>query len=174
MLQERGFDIVGVAGSSMGALVGAMHAAGVLPEYTDWVLGLNRLQVMRLVRVSHGAGGAFSADRVLDRMDEMLAGSQIQDLPVPFTAVATDLYARKPVWFQHGPLDVAIRASTAIPGLFTPVMLDGRVLVDGGVIDPVPIGPLASVAADLTIAVSLERPARRTWRAAWPRGGSGI
>ena len=74
---------------------------------------------------------------------------------IPFTAVATDLLARKPVWFQQGSLELAIRASIAIPGFFTPVVLDGRVLVDGGVIDPVPMTPLASVRSDITIAVTL-------------------
>jgi NTE family protein len=154
VLQERGFDIVGVAGSSMGALVAGMHAAGALPEYTDWALGLTRFQVMRLLGLPK-PGGAFTADRVLDRMGEMLAGALIEDLPIPFTAVATDLLARKPVWFQKGPVDMAIRASIAIPGFFAPVVLDGRVLVDGGIIDPVPMTPLASVPADLTMAVSL-------------------
>ena len=96
VLQERGFDIVGVAGSSMGALVGGMHAAGALSAYTDWALGLNRVQVMRLLGVPHLTGGAFKADRVLDRMSEMLAGARIEELGIPYTAVATDLELASP------------------------------------------------------------------------------
>jgi NTE family protein len=155
VLHERGYEIVGVAGSSMGALVAGMHASGALPEYAEWALGLTRLQVIRMLGISLAPGGAFSADRVLDRMSQMLAGARIEDLGIPFTAVATDLLARKPVWFESGPVDAAIRASIAIPGFFAPVVVNGRVLVDGGIIDPVPMTPLASVQSDLTIAVSL-------------------
>jgi NTE family protein len=139
----------------MGALVGGMHAAGTLPAFTGWALTLTRPQVMRLLRPSRATSGPFTADKVLDRMSEMVGSAQIQDLAMPFTAVATDLLARKPVWFQQGSLELAIRASIAIPGFFTPVVLDGRVLVDGGVIDPVPMTPLASVRSDITIAVTL-------------------
>jgi NTE family protein len=155
VLLERGYKVVAVSGSSMGALVGGMHAAGTLPAFTGWALTLSRPQVMRLLRPSRATSGPFTADKVLDRMSEMVGSVQIQDLAIPFTAVATDLLARKPVWFQQGSLELAIRASIAIPGFFTPVVLDGRVLVDGGVIDPVPMTPLASVRSDITIAVTL-------------------
>jgi NTE family protein len=155
VLLERGYKVAAVSGSSMGALVGGMHAAGTLPAFTAWALTLNRHQVMRLLRPSRASSGPFTADKVLDRMSEMVGSAQIQDLAIPFTAVATDLFARKPVWFQQGSLELAIRASIAIPGFFTPVVLDGRVLVDGGIIDPVPMTPLASVRSDLTIAVTL-------------------
>ena len=155
VLLERGYKIEAVSGSSMGALVGGMHAAGTLPAFTGWALTLRRPQVMRLLRPSRAASGPFTADKVLDRMSEMVGSAQIQDLAIPFTAVATDLLARKPVWFQQGSLELAIRASIAIPGFFTPVVLDGRVLVDGGVIDPVPMAPLASARSDITIAVTL-------------------
>jgi NTE family protein len=155
VLLERGYKVVAVSGSSMGALVGGLHAAGTLPAFTGWALTLSRHQVMRLLRPSRVTSGPFTADKVLDRMSEMVGSAQIQDLAIPFTAVATDLFARKPVWFQQGSLELAIRASIAIPGFFTPVVLHGRVLVDGGVIDPVPMTPLASVRSDITIAVTL-------------------
>ena len=155
VLLERGYEIVAVSGSSMGALVGGMHAAGTLPAFTAWALTLSRPQVMRLLRPSRAPSGPFTADKVLDRMSEMVGSAQIQDLEIPFTAVATDLLARRPVWFQQGSLELAIRASIAIPGFFAPVVLDGRVLVDGGVIDPVPMTPLASVRSNITLAVTL-------------------
>ena len=155
VLKERDLEVVGIAGASMGALVGGLHAAGRLADYTDWVLTLTQLQVVRLLDVSRSGSGAFRAEKVFTRMRDLIDGVAIEDLPIPFTAVATDLFARRPVWFQRGPLDVAIRASIAMPGVFTPVVEGGRVLVDGGVMDPVPVAPIASIPADLHIAVSL-------------------
>lgn len=155
VIEERGLQIVGVAGSSMGALVGGLHAAGRLPEYADWAVTLTQMQVLRMLDISRTSGGAFHIDKVFARMHELLDGVLIEDFPISYTAVATDLLARKPVWFQRGPVEAAIRASIAIPGIFAPVMLDGRVLVDGGVMDPVPVAPTASTPSDLTIAISL-------------------
>jgi NTE family protein len=155
VLQERRFELVSIAGSSMGALVGGVHAAGKLDAYTDWALGLTQLDVLRLMDVSLSSPGAIRAERILARVRQLIGDVAIEDLPLPFTAVATDLLAQREVWFQHGPLDIAIRASIALPGLFAPVVLNGRVLVDGGLMDPVPIAPSAAVSADATIAVSL-------------------
>lgn len=155
VLEERGFEIVSIAGSSMGAVIGGLHAAGKLAPYTDWVRGLRQRDVVRLLDLSLSAPGAIRAEKVVARVRDLLAGARIEDLPVPFTAVATDLFARKEVWFQRGPVDVAIRASIAIPGVITPVVLNGRLLADGGVTNPVPIAPTSSARADLTVAVSL-------------------
>lgn len=155
VLSERGAQVVSIAGSSMGALVGGVYAAGRLDEYTEWVLGLRQLDVVRLVDLSLTAPGAIRADKVLARVHELVEGAVIEDLPLAYTAVATDLIARKEVWFQRGPLATAIRASIAIPGVITPVVHNGRLLVDGGVMDPVPVAPTAAVAADATIAVTL-------------------
>jgi NTE family protein len=161
VLQERGFEIAVVAGSSMGALVGGLHAAGRLEEYTEWALTLNQLDVLRLLDVSLASAGAIRAERMFSRIRDLLGDVLIEDLPVPFTAVATDLVGRREVWFQRGPLDIAIRASIALPGIFTPVMLNGRVLVDGGLMDPVPVAPTAAVPTDVTVAVSLGGERRR-------------
>lgn len=155
VLEEHGFEIVAVAGSSMGALVGGLYAAGKLEAYTEWACGLSQLDVLRLLDVSLSAPGAIRAERVLARVRELTGEDRIEELPIPFTAVATDLLARREVWFQRGPLDVAVRASIALPGIFTPTVLNGRVLVDGGLMDPVPIAPTAAVPADVTIAISL-------------------
>ncbi|MEO6122693.1 MAG: patatin-like phospholipase family protein [Ilumatobacteraceae bacterium] len=155
VLQEWNIGIVSVAGSSMGALVGGMFAAGSLDTFTDWACNLTRFDVLRLLDVSFSSSGAIRAEKILAKVRELAAGALIEDLPIPFTAVASDLAARKAVWFQKGPLDVAIRASIAIPGVFAPVMLNGRVLVDGGLMDPVPIVATASSRADATIAVDL-------------------
>lgn len=154
-LEDRGYEIVSVAGTSMGALVGGLHAAGQLDAYTAWVTGLNQRDVLRLLDLSIKAPGAIRADKILARVSELLGGAVIEELPIPFTAVATDLLARKEVWFQRGPVDAAIRASIALPSIITPVMLNGRLLVDGGLMNPIPIAPTAASGADAVVAVSL-------------------
>jgi NTE family protein len=155
VLEERGLEIATVAGSSMGAVVGGIYAAGKLGEFTHWALGLTQREVLRLLDLSFTSPGAIRAEKVLARVRELIGPAMIEDLEIPFTAVATDLLTRREVLFQRGPLDLAIRASIALPGIFTPVMLDGRLLADGGLMDPIPIAPTSSVASDLTIAISL-------------------
>ena len=156
VVRERGFEIVAVAGSSMGALVGGVTAAGKLEDYTEWARGLTQREVWRLLDLSFTTpGGAIRAERIIGKVGEILDGATIESLPIPFTAVATDINARREVWFQRGPVERAIRASIAIPGVITPAVINGRVLLDGGLINPIPIEPTAAAAADLTIAVSL-------------------
>ena len=155
VLVERGYEVVAIAGSSMGALVGGLLAAGKVDEYTDWVTSLSQRDVLKLLDPALPGSGAIRLERVLARMSEILDGALIEDLPIPYTAVATDIGARREVWFTSGPLDVAIRASIAIPGLITPIMVNGRLLVDGGVLNPVPMEPVIGADADITLAVSL-------------------
>ncbi len=155
VIEERGLEIVGVAGASMGALVGGVYAAGKLDPYTQWALSLSQMDVVRLLDISVSAPGAIHAERILAKMRDILGEVAIEDLPIPFTAVATDLAAGRAVWFQRGPVDAAIRASIAIPGVITPVVLNGRVLTDGGTLSPLPIAPTVGMHADLTIGVSL-------------------
>ncbi len=154
-LTERGHEIVAVSGTSMGALIGGLHAAGKLDDYVEWVSPLTQRDVLRLMDPSPFGAGAIRLERVLSRMSEILDDAQIEDLPIPFTAVATDLGARREVWFQSGPLDVAIRASVAIPGMIMPIMVNGRLLVDGGVLNPVPVEPVMGLDADYTLGVIL-------------------
>ncbi len=168
VVEERGFEIASIAGSSMGAVVGGLRAADKLDAYTTWVRGLRQRDVVRLLDLSLSAPGAIRAEKVVARVRELLDGALIEDLPIPFTAVATDLFARKEVWFQRGPVDTAIRASIAIPGVITPVMLNGRLLADGGVTNPVPIAPTSSSRADVTIGVSLAGESRG------PNGGAPV
>ena len=155
VLTERGYEIVAVAGSSMGALVGGLHAAGKLHDYTEWVTSLNQRDVLRLLDVSLNGPGVLRLERVLARVTEYLDGVLIEDLPIPYTAVASDLGARREVWFTSGPLETAIRASIAIPAMITPIMVNGRLLVDGGVLNPVPMEPVMGVDADFTLAINL-------------------
>lgn len=154
-LAARGYQVVGVAGSSMGALVGGLQAAGKLDEFADWAKSLTQRTILRLLDPSISAAGVMRAGKILDAVRDILGPVAIEELPIPYTAVATDLLAGKSVWFQRGPLDEAIRASIAIPGVIAPHAVDGRLLADGGILDPLPMAPLAAVNADLTIAVSL-------------------
>lgn len=154
-LRERGYDIVGVSGSSMGALVGGLQAADKLDEYAEWAKSLTQRAVLRLLDPSLTAPGVLRAEKIIDAVRDVLGDVCIEDLPVPYTAVTTDLIAGKSVWLQRGPVDAAIRASIAIPGVITPHVLDGRLLADGGILDPLPMAPVAAVNADVTIAVSL-------------------
>jgi len=154
-LRRRDYEIVGIAGSSMGALVGGLHAAGSLDEFSEWAQTLTQRAVLRLLDPSLTAAGVLRAEKILDAVRDMLGDATIEGLPIPYTAVATDLIAGKSVWLQRGPVDAAIRASIAIPGVIAPHVLDGRLLADGGILDPLPMAPIAAVNADITIAVSL-------------------
>ena len=154
-LRSRGYEVVGVAGSSMGALVGGLFAAGSLQEFTEWSTTLTQRAVLRLLYPSITAAGVFRAGRFLDAVREILGEITIEELPIPYTAVTTDLLAGKSVWLQRGLLTEAIRASIAIPGVIAPHVLNGRLLADGGILDPLPMAPIASANADLTVAVSV-------------------
>ncbi len=158
-LLARGFEIKAVAGSSMGALIGGLHAAGQLAHYRKWVQELNYLDVIRLLDVSFRNTGVINGGRIFEMLSDIVGDIRIEDLPIPFTAVATDIAARKEIWFQNGDLMQAIRASIAIPTLFTPVEYNGRMLVDGGVLNPLPIAPVVSAHADLIVAVDLNADA---------------
>jgi len=154
-LRDRGYEIVGIAGSSMGALVGGLQAADRLDEFADWAKSLTQRAVLRLLDPSISAAGVLRAEKILDAVRDILGDVTIEELPIPYTAVATDLLSGKSVWLQRGPVDAAIRASIAIPGVIIPHVFDGRLLADGGILDPLPMAPIAAVNADLTIAVSL-------------------
>lgn len=154
-LHERGHEIVGIAGSSMGALVGGLEAAGKLDEFAVWASSLTQRAVLRLLDPSITSAGVLRAEKILDAVREILGEITIEELPIPYTSVATDLITGKSVWMQRGPVDDAIRASIAIPGVIVPHVLDGRLLADGGILDPLPMAPIAAVNADVTIAVSI-------------------
>lgn len=155
VLAERGYNIVAISGCSMGALVGGMYAAGKMQDYKDWVTGLGQFDVLKLLDLTFNSVGAIRGEKIFSIVREMLGDIRIENLPLHYTAVATDLLAHKEIWFQEGPLDRAIRASVAIPSVVTPLVLDGRVLVDGALLNPLPIIPTISSHADIIVAVNL-------------------
>ncbi|WP_019339436.1 patatin-like phospholipase family protein [Stutzerimonas stutzeri] len=153
-LETRGYEITCVAGCSMGAVVGGIYAAGKLEEYREWIESLDYFDMLRLVDPSFSLG-AIRGEKIFGRIREMLGSINIEDLPIPFTAVAADLTNQQEIWFQEGNLELAMRASAAIPSLFTPVMQGNRMLVDGGILNPLPIVPVVSSHSDIIIAVNL-------------------
>jgi len=155
-LEARGFEIIAVSGCSMGALIGGIYAAGKLPEYRDWVCNLDYLDVLKLVDVTWNPMGAMRASKVMSKLEALVGDILIEDLSIPLTTVATDLVRQREVWFQNGPLLQAIRASIAVPGVITPVHFGEQVLVDGGLLNPLPIMPVvAAHQADFVVAVNV-------------------
>jgi NTE family protein len=162
-LEARGYEIACIAGCSMGAVVGGIHAAGKLKEYRDWTQSLDYLDVLRLLDVSFRLG-AIRGEKVFGHIREIVGEINIEELPITFTAVATDLTNQQEIWFQEGCLHQAMRASAAIPSLFTPVLQGKRMLVDGGLLNPLPIVPVVSSHCDLIIAVNLNSTNQRHYQ----------
>ncbi|MCH8529866.1 MAG: patatin-like phospholipase family protein [Saccharospirillum sp.] len=159
-LEDRGYEIKSIAGSSIGALIGGFYAAGKLDHYESWVSALNRSDVLRLLDLSFDGGGLFKGYKIMDVLRKLVGDTQIENLPIHFTAVAVDIERQKEIWFTDGSLFEAIRGSIAIPSVFKPHPYRGMKLVDGGVLNPVPIAPTLQVLTDLTLAVNLN--ARQT------------
>lgn len=153
-LEARGYQIVALSGCSMGALIAGVYAAGQLSGYRDWVTELDYFDVLRLVDVTWSPMGAMRASKVMMKLEGLIGDLQLEDLPIPLTTVATDLVRQREVWFQNGPLLQAIRASIAVPGIITPVHIGDQILVDGGLMNPLPIIPTVSSHADLVLAVN--------------------
>jgi NTE family protein len=160
-LEERGLEVRSIAGCSMGALVGGIHAMGKLADYERWARQLSRRGMFTLLDFTFGGGGLVRGDRLMGALRELVGEALIEDLPLRFTAVAADLLRDREVWIDRGPLFDAIRASFSLPLFFTPVDHGGVRLVDGGIFDPVPIAPTYRDVTDLTIAVSLSGPSAR-------------
>lgn len=157
-LREMDYDIRSISGCSMGALVGGIYAAGKLDEYEQWVSAITKLDIVTLLDVSIQHGGLVKGEKIIDTLKGLVGECLIEELPVSFTAVAVDLLREKEVWFNSGPLFDAIRASISLPLFFTPFQYKGRTLVDGGVLNPVPIAPTFSDDTGMTIAVNLNGP----------------
>lgn len=154
-LLAQGYEIRSIAGSSMGALVGGVYAAGKLDEFRDWVLGLARFDVFKLLDITMRGGGFIKGTRVINLLREMVGDVDIEGLPITYTAVAVDLDAHREVWFTRGSLFEAIRASISIPTIFRPHQYQGRLLVDGGLLNPLPVSPTLRDLTEATIAIDV-------------------
>ncbi len=158
-LEARGYAIQAIAGSSMGALVGGIYAAGKLQVYTDWVTGLGQADVVSLLDWTLSPGGLFQGQKLMAKLRDLIGEWDIEDLPYDYTAVAVDIEKEREVWITRGPLFDAIRASIAIPAVFTPHRYHGRLLVDGGLLNPLPVAPTLSTLTDITVVVDVNGPA---------------
>ncbi|WP_064748223.1 patatin-like phospholipase family protein [Lysobacter antibioticus] len=172
-LQARGLRIVAVAGSSSGALVGGLFAAGKLEVYRDWLFRMSRTDMLRLLDPWIGQPALFRGEKLMRALRELTGEPRIEDLPVPFTAVAVDLIRQREVWLREGDLWDAVRASIAIPGVFPPYELHGRELVDGGLLAPLPIAATRLADAHRLIAVDMHGwPERPPGALALPNGAA--
>lgn len=158
-IEEHELKVSSVVGSSMGALVGGCYAAGKLDEYADWACSIRKTDIMRLLDFTLGKSGFVDGTRIMSVLREFVGERAIEDLPVRYTAVASDIAREKEVWLSSGSLFEAIRASIAMPLFFAPSKINGRTLLDGGILNPVPIAPSFADATDYTVAVNLNGPA---------------
>ncbi len=154
-LLDQDYDIRCISGASIGALVGGIYATGRLDIFRDWLLALSKTDVLRYLDFSFSGTALFRGEKIIDALRGLVGEHLIEDLPVTYTAVATDVERQKEVWIADGPLFDAIRASIAVPTIFTPYHYRGMRLLDGGLLNPVPIAPTLKEVTDLTIAVNL-------------------
>jgi NTE family protein len=154
-LEEMGIEIDIVSGCSIGSYVGAAYTSGKLPELAEWVESLTEWQVFALMGVGFHKGGLVSGLKVFKALQDNFSFETFEELNKPFAAVATDLYSGREVNFNSGSVIEAVKASCAIPGLFPPLLFDNRWLVDGGVVNPVPVNMCRMLGADIVIAVNL-------------------
>ncbi len=155
VLEEKGYEITSVSGCSVGALIGGIYASGKLGEYEKWVRDLTRFDMVNLLDIAWVGGGLVKGDKVMKTMRKLVGERLIEDLPIPFTAVACELRSGREIWLSEGPLFDAIRSSCSLPIFFTPFKHGDKRLVDGGVVNPVPIAPVFHDQTDITIAVNL-------------------
>ena len=154
-LEENHMEIASVSGSSVGALVGGIYAAGKLDEFEQWVRAITRADMVNLMDIAWDRSGLIKGDKIINTLIGLVGEQHIEDLPVSFTAVACDIKAEREVWLNRGRLFDAIRASISLPMFFTPFKWHDRTLIDGGVLNPVPIAPTFGDRTDITIAVNL-------------------
>lgn len=155
VLENNGYNITSVAGTSMGALVGGIYAAGKLQEFEEWVSGLDVMEVLKLTDISLSKKGLVKGTRIIEKMKEIVPDRNIEDLPVPYSAIATDIIRGRERIFNAGSLFDAIRASISIPTFFQPFSMGGDYFVDGGLVNPIPINRVKRHDGDLLAVVNV-------------------
>ena len=154
-LIKSGYTITSVAGTSMGSLIGGMLANGKLSEFTLWLLSFTKMDVVKFLDLTIGSGGLIKGEKIMKVVEDFIGDVNIEDLSIPYACVASDLNSHKEMVFSKGSLLQAIRASSSIPTVFLPVNQDGMLLVDGGVLNPLPIDLVARTDGDIIIAVDV-------------------
>lgn len=157
-LENRGYRIAEIAGCSAGALVGGMYAAGKMPEFKDWICNLDRIDVFSLMDFTFSSRGFIKGEKVYNALKNVIKDCQIEDLNIPFSCNAVDYKTGTEVIFREGSLYAAIRASGSIPTVFQPAKFHRHELIDGGVLNPVPISLLKNSGQNLVIVVGLNAP----------------
>lgn len=157
-LERQGFKITSIAGSSMGALVGGVYASGNLPVFRDWMCNIDKIAVFNLIDFALSTNGLVKGNKIIKELKKIIPDLNIESLPINLTAVATDIKNKKEVLFETGSLYEAIRASISIPTVFKPCMVEGKILIDGGVLSPIPINRIKRSNNDLLIAVDVNSP----------------
>lgn len=155
VLAKHGIEPDIVVGTSIGAVVGACYAHGKLPEFETWACALTTRGVLSYLDISLGGSGLIGGHRLAARLEDTLGDTLIEDLPKRYACIATELGTGHEIWLTHGRVVDAARASYALPGIFTPVRLGGRWLVDGALVNPVPVSAARALGARLVIAVNL-------------------
>jgi len=154
-LEANGYRISSIAGCSMGALVGGVYAAGKLGEFREWMKTIDRKKMLKLTDFSLSINHLVKGKRIIEAIMEFVPDVAIEDLPIPYCAVATDLKAGKEVVFNKGSLFEAIRASISLPSFYEPVQREGMVLIDGGVLNPIPLNRVKRHAGDILVGVDV-------------------
>ena len=155
MLEEQGYHITSIAGCSMGALVGGVYAAGKLNAFREWMKGIDRKKMLELTDFSLSLNHFVKGDRIIEAIMEFVPDMAIEDLPVPYCAVATDWVSGREVVFRTGSLFEAIRASISLPLFYKPVHRDGMILIDGGVTNPIPLNRVVRHKNDILVGVDV-------------------
>lgn len=163
-LEEEGYEIIEIIGCSMGAVIGGFYASGHLKEYKEWLFGLSKSDVFELMDFTFTKQGFIKGEKIFNRLKEMTGELNIEDFKIPFTAVATDIKNNKEVHFKEGDLFKALRATVSIPGVFIPVIQGNKLLVDGGVLNPMPVNLVEKEEGAIVIAVNLNAPAEEQFK----------
>jgi NTE family protein len=154
-LKKMGIEPDIITGTSVGALVGGCYLAGHLDTLEEWTRNLSRMKIVSYLDLRVRSGGLISGGRLMAEMKKHMGDKRIEDLPMPFAAIATDLVTGHEVWLRTGPLVESLRASFSLPGVFPPICIDQRWLVDGALVDPVPVSACRALGAEMVIAVNL-------------------
>ncbi len=157
-LLKSGYEITSLAGASMGSVIGGMYAMGKLEGYKEWLLKVTRMDIVKFLDLTIGHGGLVKGEKIVQVMAGFIGDVSIENLPIPFTAVAVDIKRHQEVIFDKGSLMKAIRASISIPTIFLPVPYNNSLLVDGGVLNPLPLGLVKRHSDDLLVAVNVNSP----------------